>query len=106
MLMTRLPGSAPPLVALLLATLLAGVAGGKPPPRHTSTEGTARVVVPEKLAPGEYVWVPEVSPRGPIVLVVSLPEQKAYVYRNGVLIGASTVSTGKQGHATPTGVFT
>jgi hypothetical protein len=28
------------------------------------------------------------------------------VYRNGVLIGASTVSTGKKGHETPTGVFT
>jgi hypothetical protein len=39
-------------------------------------------------------------------MVVSLPEQKAYVYRNGVLIGASTVSTGKKGHETPTGVFT
>jgi len=30
----------------------------------------------------------------------------AYVYRNGVIIGASTVSTGKKGHETPTGVFT
>ena len=39
-------------------------------------------------------------------MVVSLPEQRAYVYRNGVLIGASTVSTGKKGHETPTGVFT
>jgi hypothetical protein len=94
------------LAALSLAALLPAAAAGKPPPRHTSTEGTARIVVPEKLAPGEYVWVPEVSPRGPIVLVVSLPEQKAYVYRNGVLIGATTVSTGKKGHETPTGVFT
>jgi hypothetical protein len=78
----------------------------KPPPKHTSTLGTARTVVPSALAPGEFVWLPEVSPHGPIVMVVSLPEQKAYVYRNGVLIGASTVSTGKPGHATPTGVFT
>ena len=39
-------------------------------------------------------------------MVVSLPEQLAYVYRNGVIIGASTVSTGKKGHETPTGVFT
>ena len=29
-----------------------------------------------------------------------------YVYRNGVRIGRSTVSTGKPGKATPTGVFT
>ena len=101
----RVPAIARVLVALL-AALLAGGAGAKPPPKNTSTQGTERVVVPEKLAPGEYVWVPEVSPRGPIVLVVSLPEQKAYVYRNGVLIGATTVSTGKKGHDTPTGVFT
>ena len=29
-----------------------------------------------------------------------------YVFRNGVRIGRSTVSTGKQGKRTPTGVFT
>ncbi len=81
-------------------------ATGKAPPKHTSTLGTAKTTVPAKLKPGEYLWVPEVSPRGPIVLVVSLPEQLAYVYRNGVIIGASTISTGKKGHQTPTGVFT
>src|SRR6185503_12097277 len=32
--------------------------------------------------------------------------QRAYVYRNGVLIAVSSVSTGKPGHETPTGVFT
>ncbi|MBC7800325.1 MAG: L,D-transpeptidase, partial [Gemmatimonadaceae bacterium] len=32
--------------------------------------------------------------------------QRAYVYRNGVPIGVTTVSTGKVGHKTPTGVFT
>jgi len=43
---------------------------------------------------------------GPMVMVVSISEQRAYVYRNGVLIGVSTVSTGRRGHETPTGVFT
>jgi hypothetical protein len=43
---------------------------------------------------------------GPIVMIVSVTEQKAYVYRNGILIGATTVSTGRPGHVTPTGVFT
>ena len=37
---------------------------------------------------------------------MSLDEQRAYAYRNGILIGESTVSTGKPGHNTPTGVFT
>jgi hypothetical protein len=100
----------------ILPTVIAGLvllnatpgftATGKTPPKHTSTLGTAKSTVPAKLKPGEYLWVPEVSPRGPIVMVVSLPEQMAYVYRNGVIIGASTISTGKKGHETPTGVFT
>jgi hypothetical protein len=94
----------------LLVALLGGVPGpaaaGKAPPKHTSTLGTDVRMAPARLKPGEFLWVPEVSPQGPVVMVVSLPEQKAYVYRNGVLIGASTVSTGKKGHETPTGVFT
>lgn len=40
------------------------------------------------------------------MLVVSLDEQRAYVYRNGIAIGLSTISSGKPGHETPTGVFT
>lgn len=58
------------------------------------------------LKPGEYLWTPELAPQGPVVIVISLPEQMAYVYRNGVRIGASTVSSGKKGYETPTGVFT
>src|SRR5207253_3277748 len=58
------------------------------------------------LKPGDYLWHPEVSPAGPVVVLVSLPDQVMYVYRNGVRIGRSTVSTGTAGHRTPTGVFT
>ena len=61
---------------------------------------------PTALKPGEFVWNPGVAPDGPIVAVVSLTEQRAYVYRNGVEIGFTTVSTGKPGHETPTGIFT
>jgi len=61
---------------------------------------------PAALKPGEFVWDPGVAPDGPIVVVVSLTEQRAYVYRNGVQIGFTTVSTGKPGHETPTGIFT
>jgi hypothetical protein len=61
---------------------------------------------PTDLKPGQFLWHPEISPSGPIVLVVSLDEQRAYVYRNGIAIGLSTISSGKPGHETPTGVFT
>lgn len=61
---------------------------------------------PAQLKPGEWIWGGSELTVGPIAVVVSLTEQRAYVYRNGFLIGVSTVSSGKKGHETPTGVFT
>jgi len=61
---------------------------------------------PAALKPGEFIWLASVAPAGPIVVVVTLDDQLAFVYRNGVAIGYSTVSSGKSGHSTPTGVFT
>ena len=55
---------------------------------------------------GPFEWHPKRSPNGPVVIIVSLPAQTLSVYRNGVRIGRSPVSTGKPGHRTPTGVFT
>jgi hypothetical protein len=57
------------------------------------------------LKPGEFIWTPERAPDGPVVVLVSIPDQRVAVYRNGTMIGASTCSTGKPGHATPAGVF-
>ena len=59
-----------------------------------------------QLRTNQYTWYPETSPQGPVLVVISLPEQQAYVYRNGVRIGRTTVSSGRPGHPTPTGVFT
>jgi hypothetical protein len=60
----------------------------------------------DKLKQGQFMWMGQAFTSGPVVMVVSLTEQRAYVYRNGILIGATTVSTGRPGHITPTGVFT
>lgn len=60
----------------------------------------------DNLKPGDFIWQPERSPSGPVAIIVSLPEQRVYVYRNGIEIAVSTCSTGKKGHRTPTGVFT
>src|SRR5437588_12385062 len=70
------------------------------------TEGVE--VSPETvtLKPGEYVWEPERAPEGPLLIVASVTEQVAYVYRDGIRIARSSVSTGRPGHRTPTGVFT
>ncbi|MGN6057423.1 MAG: L,D-transpeptidase family protein [Sphingomicrobium sp.] len=58
------------------------------------------------LKAGQFVWAPQAAPEGPMLMIVSLPTQRALLFRNGVPIGATTVSTGKAGHDTPTGVFT
>jgi hypothetical protein len=86
-------------IALPLGTSVAEVVSGH-------TKGRAVKAFTPELKPGDYVWHPEVSPAGPVVVFVSLPDQVLYLYRNGVRIGRSSVSTGKPGKATPTGVFT
>src|SRR5690242_17767327 len=40
------------------------------------------------------------------MLVVDVKTQRAILYRNGIPIAATTISTGKPGRDTPTGVFT
>src|ERR1700756_5778179 len=86
------------VVVILAASVTASAAG--------HTKGRAVQPFTSEFKPGDYVWHPEISPAGPVVVIVSLPEQEMYVYRNGVRIGRSTVSTGKKGHTTPTGMFT
>jgi lipoprotein-anchoring transpeptidase ErfK/SrfK len=57
------------------------------------------------LKPGAYWWAPDAPTSGEVEVVVSLEDQRAYVYRAGQLIGVSTVSTGKEGKDTPAGIF-
>lgn len=58
------------------------------------------------LKPGQYIWAPELGGEGPALVVVNLETQRLILFRNGVAIAASSVSSGKTGHETPTGVFT
>ncbi len=87
------------LFVLSPASVFAAPSWGDPTPRAAETP-------PQDLKPGQFKWQGGAIPSGPIVVVVSLAEQRAYVYRNGVRIGVSSVSTGKPGYGTPTGVFT
>ena len=74
------------------------------PSFHTKGTPTGKPTGP--LKPGEYWWNPQISPAGPVTVLVSLPLQTASVYRNGIMVGRSSVSTGAKGHETPAGVFT
>jgi hypothetical protein len=60
----------------------------------------------QQLKPGEYLWAPGIAPEGPVTLIISLTSQRAFVYRNGLPIGVSTISSGRPGFETPTGIFT
>lgn len=58
------------------------------------------------LRAGQYVWAPQASPEGPMLMVINLSSQRTVLFRKSVPIAGSTVSTGRPGRETPTGVFT
>ncbi|MBQ9579337.1 MAG: L,D-transpeptidase family protein [Ottowia sp.] len=60
---------------------------------------------PRPLRPGQYFWLPELSPTGPVVVAVNLYTQHVQLYRNGVAIGYSSISSGRPGYGTPVGLF-
>jgi hypothetical protein len=91
-------------ILALSAALLTTALAVEKPSAHTRGTPTGKPTGP--LKPGEYWWKPQLSPNGPLMVLVSVPEQIMHVYRNGILIGRSTVSTGSKGHSTPGGVFT
>ena len=59
----------------------------------------------DALKPGQYLWTPDASPSGAMTIYVDLSRQLAAVYRGGVRIGLTTISSGREGYETPTGVF-
>lgn len=82
------------IAALLFLSLFSGMG-------HAQAEP-----VVDDLQPGQFEWtVDPANVEGPLVIVVSLADQRAWVFNNGMRIATSTVSTGKAGKETPTGVF-
>src|SRR5437773_6374867 len=90
------------ILALSISILTASAAMERP---SFHTKGTPTGKPTGTLKPGEYWWHPELSPSGPLMVLVSVPEQTMHVYRNGIRIGRSSISTGSKGHSTPGGVF-
>ena len=100
----RRPMKKPPL--LLAACMAALLAAGPAQAQAVDRAGRPILGIVAGLSPGEYVWAPELSAEGTALLVVNVATQRAVLFRNGVPIAATTVSTGAEGHETPTGVFT
>jgi len=72
----------------------------------TASSATDVVRMAHRLKPGQWVWAPGIASAGQVLVYVDLSRQLKTVYRNGVRIGVASVSSGKPGHETPTGVFT
>ncbi len=87
------------LIALLVLTCAAASAAARP---ANDLPVTLRAAT---LGPGQYVWESRSASTGPLFVVINLGSQRAMVYRDGVLIAASTISTGSKDRETPTGVF-
>src|SRR5437764_15445906 len=73
---------------------------------ETFTEGVRVSPETSSLKAGQYVWEPERAPEGPLLMVASVTEQVAYIYRNGICIAPPSVRTGRPGHRPPRGART
>ncbi|HIV77029.1 L,D-transpeptidase family protein [uncultured Sphingomonas sp.] len=98
--------------ALAFAALLGATTLGLAAPAWAE-DGPGTIAVAQAaaaLAPNRFVWAdPQMTAidpvTQPVTVVVSLPMQRAYVYRGDTMIAAASVSTGKDGKDTPVGVF-
>lgn len=104
------------VVAAFLAAAAAASASAPPPapaepPTITVTarptlDNASVLRAAEALKAGEFLWAPQTAPAGPMLMVVNLETQRAVLYRNGLPIAITTISSGKAGHETPLGIFT
>lgn len=95
---------------LLLAPAALALVTARPPhapPRLDYDEAAMGDEVTYTLVPAPAAAAapaPE-PPEGPVKIVVSIPQQRAYVFKDGELVAAAPVSTGRRGHPTPVGTF-
>ena len=59
----------------------------------------------EKIPAGQFEWEPQKALGGSLAILISLPRQMLYVYRGGVLIARSSISSGRPGRSTPSGNY-
>jgi hypothetical protein len=85
---------------LTLALLVAGLFA------CPASADAQRLSEAQPLKVGQFLWDSDSDAQtGGLSITVSIAQQRIYIYRDGRLIGMSTVSTGMRGHATPLGNF-
>lgn len=76
----------------------------------TLRQAVSTLLAGAALTLGGCSAVPEVGmlfdrDRSQTSVIIRLKEQKAYLYRNGRVVGVSSVSTGREGYSTPAGKY-
>ena len=67
-------------------------------------QAAALEVAAASLAPGKFVWN-DPGTAEPVTVVVSIPLQRAFVYRGDTMVAATAVSTGTDEKPTPAGIY-
>lgn len=81
------------------------IRGAQPPVTSDALKAeTEATDVEFATAPSQPGPAPE--RKGGVLVVVSLPSQRAYVFKDGQVWGSTRISTGKRGKRTPVGRFT
>jgi lipoprotein-anchoring transpeptidase ErfK/SrfK len=102
--MLRVAPWLPRALALGLLTFATPIAAQAEP---TVSLETGQWLANDGLRPGQSRWLPEAATAtGAMRIVVSIPLQRAYVFRSSTLIAVSTISSGQPGYDTPAGRYT
>ncbi len=75
------------------------------PPAPPPAAPTAKKGPVDRLKPGQYIWEKRAYDATNLRIIAVLDIQRLYVFDGDVLVGLSTISTGKKGHPTPVGTF-
>lgn len=94
-----------PLLCLLAVVFLPSCGEFLSPPPEEPVEVQVLQPVDPKAKPLAPSFWNDTNPEGSPKIVVDIKKQQALFYKGNVLIGASPVSTGKEGRGTPRGSY-
>ncbi len=92
------------IAPVLLAALLS--AGVVTPASAGAMDELAITEAAAVLPPNRFLWTPAADEPGRVSVLISVSDQRAYVFRGERLVAASSVSTGSDDRPTPLGTFT
>lgn len=106
------PADTAPVPSTNPATAVPEPVGTPPPPPAPESAPTPKPAPvskkkgpPDSLKPGQYIWEKRAYDATNLRIIAVLDIQRIYVFDGDELVALSTMSSGKKGHRTPTGVF-